>query len=151
MAAKAIFKKVWGIWPSLDAMALALDCSAVELREARDAGQLPDARLDPALVLYSRAVKGMSLSFVSLEKARNDLANAKQMKVEKKERSQVIADFYAACGGVEAVARITGISETALYINKNRGYLPRARRYEFEHVAKMHKQELDPAIFDRIE
>lgn len=139
------------MWPSIEAMALALDCSPVELREARDAGKLPDARLDQALVLYSRSVGGRGMTYSSLSKARKEIASRKQMAVEKKDRGQVIADFYAACGGEAAVARATGLSETSLYINKNRGYLPRARRFEFEHIANLHKQKLDPAIFDRIE
>lgn len=141
----AVVTKVWSLWPSIREMADDLGESVMTLIDARSEGRLPNKRHDEIIV--KRAIhEGVRLTKIDLQTERQK----PPLKVRREEGKELIARFYEACGGEAELSEQVGCTKNYLAIAKCRGYLPRARKYEFMMAAEQAGFTLPGHAFDPI-
>lgn len=139
----SVQRKVWSLWPSIAVMAKDLNESVRVLIEQRERGELPDARHDEALVTRAMMLN-KPLTIPDLREERKKGGVAQQIA----SRQETIVKFYEAAGGVKALMQEVGADRrNYLDLAKARGYLPRARKYEFMRVAERIGFDLPSEIF----
>lgn len=139
---KQILKTVWTLWETIEEMAEDLTDSANRLKRQRDAGELPDARHDRAIVIHARAL-GRRITIGDMELFRRRRG---EMSIE--DRRSMIGDFVKAVGGYRAISERTGASEVAIRLSKSRGYLSRLYRHEYVSMAQEAGVEIAPELFE---
>lgn len=135
--------EIYGLWPSIGEMAVALDEAPSDLIRRRQAGEIPDPRHDKKIV--ARAIdRGVYLRMNHLAEIRNF-----QSRSGVRDRdADAVRKLFDAVGGPANMSRRTGASRNAMRIASSRGRIPLKWRAAVKAVAEELGEPTDLSIFD---